>query len=166
MTNYSNTTEDTLITFHIGRGGHFYNAGHKKYVDQDRSINFYTNDLFVDFENREKLVRQAGDRYNLVELLNEAISDNKAFERLVKWGFELGKMIYVDNCGPVGLDVDNDSTGVIDIDGQYDTTIVKRLKDCSESELKLINESSNYVSSDVKAYCEELINFYEYGITN
>lgn len=157
MTRYSKTTEETLITFHTGRGGRFNNAGHVRYVDQDMTISSYTDNLFVTGENFRDLARKFGDRPNLIRLLEEADNDNTAArERLEKWGFDLGKQIYTDcNGNPVGLDFDNDGTGEIDEDGLYDTTVVMLLKDCSENELQLILDSNNYVSADVRAYCEE-----------
>lgn len=58
------------------------------------------------------------------------------------------------NCdgSKVGLNVENDGTGVID--RGYNTEIVKRLEDCSNDELILIHESRNYKSPDVEDYCK------------
>lgn len=152
MKTYSKTTEETLIAFHIGRGGRFNNQGHKSYLDQDKAIDSYTDHLFTNYENQYKIDRKIGDRENLQKLFQSAIDgNNQAFERIEKiTGIEFGKQIYTDGNGnPVGLDVENDGTGIIDEDGEYDTTIVIRLEDCSEDELLLIHNSNNYRSSDV-----------------
>lgn len=149
-----NTTEKTLVTFHTGRGGRFYNAGHVSYVDMDTTISDYTNSLFVNYENLSDLLNQVGNRENLRDLILDADEGNAAYERLTKWGFDFGKKIYTDSNGcPVGLDYDNDDTGEINIDNDYNTTTVLRLEDCSEGQLQMIYDSNNYVSTDVKEYC-------------
>lgn len=157
MRQYANTTEETLITFHTGRGGRFYNGGHKEYVDQDTTIDSYTGDLFTAFENQAEIDYKIGDRDNLRSLFEKAIDgDADAFNRFEKLtGLKFGKEIHVDcNGSPVGLDVENDGTGIIDIDGQYNTTVVCRLEDCSDDELLLIYNSNRYVSEDVREYCK------------
>lgn len=46
---------------------------------------------------------------------------------------------YVDESGNfVGLDIDNDGTGVIDRDGDYDTTYCLRVSELTENELGAI----------------------------
>jgi hypothetical protein len=155
-------TEDTLITFHIGRGGRFNNAGHKSYVDQDRTINSYTDDLFVHFENYldvlEKIDTEEKGRFcDLITDLENNIHNEDILATLAAdYGItlaDLGKLIYVDlNGSPVGLDYDNDGTGTINIDNEYDTTIVCRLQDVSEEEARLILTSNNYVGTDVQVY--------------
>jgi hypothetical protein len=64
-------------------------------------------------------------------------------------------MKYV-TCGGyyVGLEVDNDGTGMIEIDGDCDTTYVQTLSECSNRELELIlnNELLAYVSDEVLEY--------------
>lgn len=160
MKNYSATTEDTLITFHIGRGGRFYNQGHKSYVNQDMTIDSYTDQLFVNYENQREIAFKIGDRKNLMDLFISATEgDTAAKQRIEKiTGIVWGKEIYVElNGNPVGLDVENDGTGIIDEDGEYDTTIVRHLKDCDDDELLLIYQSHNYVSADVREYCREIL---------
>ncbi|HTE32722.1 MAG TPA: hypothetical protein VK666_20215, partial [Chryseolinea sp.] len=134
--------------------GRFYNGGHVTYVDMDTPISDYTDDLFVSFENISDLLNRVGDRENLRDLILDASKGNAAYDRLIKWGFDLGKEIYTTATGnPVGLDYDNDDTGEINIDNEYDTTTVLRLDECTETQLQLIYESNNYVSNDVKEYC-------------
>ena len=161
---YSKTTEKTLITFHTGRGGHYYNAGHVSYVDQDVQISAYTDDLFLAYENQNDVAYKIGKRENLLALYEVATEiDGKgsqdAIERLEKiTGIQFGELVYVDcNGSQVGLNYENDGTGTINIDNDYNTTVVCRLEDCSERELKLIYESSNYVSEDVREYCKNAL---------
>lgn len=159
MKTYVDNTEDTLVTFHIGRGGRFNNPDYKTYWCQDKPIDAYTDDLFMSYENEGEISSRIGDRENLKNLFEEAICGNDAaIERLRGWGLELGDKIYVDcNGSPVGLKVENDGTGCIDEDGIYDTTYVKRLSDCTNEELELIYHSSYFASDDVRNYCLERI---------
>lgn len=157
---YAKNTEDTLITFHTGRGGRFYNPGHVSYCDQDIPIDNYTDDLFVQFENEIEISNKIGDRENLKDLFYKALEDKgDALYRIEQLtGLHFGKEIYTDGSGNyVGLDFENDGTGIINIDNEYNTTVVMRLSECSLSELKLIYHSSNYKSSDVEDYCKEAL---------
>lgn len=159
MKQYSNTTEKTLVAFHTGRGGHYHNAGHVSYLGQDTPIFTYTNDLFVNFENFREILNQVGNRENLRELVLNAEYDNAQYRRLTNWGVDFGKEIYTDcNGSPVGLDFENDGTGEINIDNDYDTTTVIRLEDCSEGQLQLILNSDEYISQDVIEYCHAALN--------
>lgn len=158
---YSDTTEKTLITFHTGRGGHYWNAGHVSYVDQDVAISAYTDDLFLSYENAYDVASKIGKRENLLELYEMATEidgngSQAAIDRLEKiTGIEFGVLVYVDcNGSQVGLNYENDGTGTINIDNDYDTTVVCRLEDCSDEEIRMIYESTNYVSDDVREYCK------------
>lgn len=162
MRTFAQSTPETLIAFHIGRGGQFWNSGHKSYCDQDTPIDNYTDDLFTSFENEEEVADLIGDRENLRDLFEEAIYNDGAAERLKRWGLDLGDKIYVTASGtPVGLEVQNNGTGKIDIDGDYDTTYVIKLEDCDDEELWLIYNSNNYVSDDVRDYCKEQLHINE-----
>lgn len=158
-TNPSTTNNDsvgnTLVTFHIGRGGRFYNQGHLTYVDQDKEINDYTGDLFDGFENQREILNQINNRPNLLNLYESAIEGSiDAYNRLKSLGLDLGKREWFDGSGnPVGLDVENDGTGRINIDEDYDTTYVCRLCECSDEEMEIIVNSNNWASSDVIEYC-------------
>ena len=156
----TNETAATLVAFHIGRGGQFNNDGHISVIDFNKSINRYTEDLFVNFENMSEILDAIEEKDNLKELFFEASSDKvkeATFER--KTGLKLCKLIYTDMDGnPVGLDFENDGTGKINIDNDYDTTYVKRLEDCSENELELIKEYKYFVPADVTLYVEEKLN--------
>lgn len=154
------TTENTLVAFHIGRGGRFYNAGHTTFIGENRKIVEFTDNLFVNYENYNEAHEAIKGRDNLEKLLEEATSDNvdakDKFEK--RTGIDLGNLIYVNHNGdPVGLDFENDGTGCINIDNDYDTTYVLRLKDCDEKELLLIHKYDGYVNFQVKQWVEETL---------
>jgi len=46
MTTLNNPIEKTIVAFHTGRGGKFYNAGHVSFIGE-KKINEFVNDLFV-----------------------------------------------------------------------------------------------------------------------
>jgi hypothetical protein len=87
------------------------------------------------------------------------IGDFSFFEKL---GFKLGEKQYFD-CGgkAVGLTEKEVETGVgvIDNDGEYDTTVCLKLEDCSENQLKMIVEwresNGGYLNEDILNYAKE-----------
>ncbi len=161
MKNSKNTqTEKIIVAFHIGRGGRFHNAGHKSFVGE-KNINEFTYNLFVAFENIHEVSIRIKNNSILSrneEHIFNLINDNN-FSELSKFGItekDLGKKIYVDNNGnAVGLDVENDGTGCMDEDGQYDTTYCCFLEDLSEGEIDLIINSNEYKSTELTAFLEE-----------
>ena len=50
-TNQTTSLGDTLITFHVGRRGRFYNAGHLSVISYNKSIQEFTEDLFLEEHN-------------------------------------------------------------------------------------------------------------------
>lgn len=113
------------VRFHIGRGGQFHNAGHKTYVGtvNDLSDCFGDSIVFSEDENGNPLPD----------------SDWK----LVDGG---GNVILS------GRDEIESDTGILDWDGEYDTDIVRYLKDCTDEEYQLIIDAYNnhcYVDEDV-----------------
>ena len=166
----------TLVTFHIGRGGQFNNAGHLSFVESDERIDKYTNELVTKFKNLNKVLDRLEFEYSddedfdldavrekIAELEfdmdNDALLSELAAEYGVTLG-ELGDLIYVDvNGNPVGLNYINNGIGRIDLDGQYNTTYVKYLTDCNSDELTaIVEESENsgrYVNSDVLDFAKE-----------
>ena len=137
---------DSIVAFHIGRGGQFYNAGHLTFLGE-KTITDFTYDLFINFENLREVADKIGNRDNLAELLECAIGDQNtdsvSYLRLQNYGLDLGKSIYTDHNGnEVGLTVAESLTGigVINQDGEYDTTYTCRLSDCNEYQLLLINK--------------------------
>ena len=125
--------QDLKVRFHIGRGGHFNNAGHKTYV-------WTVNDLSDCF----------GDSFLL--------SDDENGKTLPDSEWQL-----VDGGGNViltGRDEIESETGILDWYGEYDTDIVRKLSECDDDEYQLIfdtAERGGHVEEPVLAYaCHEL----------
>ena len=116
------------VRFHIGRGGHFNNVGHKTYVGtvNDLSDCFGDSIVFSEDENGKPL------------------PDSEW--RLVDGG---GNVILT------GRDEIESDTGILDWDGEYDTDIVRHLSECDDDEYQLIldaAERGEYVEKAVLAY--------------
>jgi hypothetical protein len=162
MTTSNNSFADTtIVAFHIGRGGRFYNSGHVSFLGQEK-IGRYVHDLFAGFENEGDILRKIGDRDNLRRLFDEATSDNATakaeFER--RTGLDFGEETYRDNNGNNLITVAQVETGIgrIEEDGDYDTTYCKYLSDCTEGELELIVNYTGYVDSDIVDYAQQYLN--------
>lgn len=53
------------------------------------------------------------------------------------------------------LPVDNNGTGRLDEDGDYDTTYVQDISDCNEGEITLILENDRYyLTNEIESYIE------------
>jgi len=159
MTTTNNTfAETTIVAFHIGRGGHFHNAGYLSFLGEER-ISKYTGDLFLTREKAYEVGKKIDGRPNLqkaLELALEGDDDKVAF--FSKIGLDLGELCYAD-CGgnKVGLTYEEELTGVgrINIDGKYDTTYTRYLSDCNKEELELIANYSGYVDENIIEYALE-----------
>lgn len=158
------TIKKTLMAFHTGRGGRFNNAGHTTFIGEGKSINEFTSDLFLNFENTKEVVRDAEDRGLDVSNVLDAIADatngnNTPFTRM---GFDvqdLGALVWADcNGNEVGLNFENDGTGSIDLDGQYNTTTVDFLENLSENEAQMVLDSNTWKSQDTTDYLLEKFN--------
>ena len=120
--------QNMKVRFHIGRGGHFNNAGHKTYVGtvNDLSDCFGDSIVFSEDENGKPLPDSDW--------------------QLVDGG---GNVILT------GRDEIESETGIIDWDGEYDTDIVRHLSECDDDEYQLIldaAERGEYVEKAVLAY--------------
>lgn len=175
MSTTSNTfAETTIVAFHIGRGGHFHNPGHLSYIGEEK-IGKYTDQLFLDFEDRVKCLKEAKERIgeylwdnatvdgrkDMDCYFNDLITDEK-FEELEKiFGVtkdDLGEFRYLDcNGTPVGLTYEEEQIGVgcINLDHEYDTTYTCYLSNCNESELNAILKASGYINQDILDYAKE-----------
>ena len=125
--------QNIKVRFHIGRGGHFHNAGHKTYVGT-------VNDLSDCF----------GDSFLISEDENgKTLPDSE-------WRLEDGG----GNVILSGRDEIESDTGILDWDGEYDTDIVRKLSECDDDEYQLIldaAERGGHVEEPVLAYaCHEL----------
>ena len=122
------TNSNIYVAFHIGRGGLFNNQGHKTFIGEM---------TFAELVHKRS------------EYLFEHNKDAK------------GKFCkpFLHSGDPYGLEVTTDDyknglTGKLNFDWDYDSDIVKDINDCSENELEIIAESTDYKSYD-------LINFLE-----
>lgn len=150
----------TIVAFHVGRGGRFNNQGHVTFIGE-QPIGDFTYDLFRGFENQYGVLGIIGDRTNLLSLYESAVADgttdSKAYNRLQKFGLDLGEICYYDGSGHnVGLTAEQVEWGIgtINIDNQYDTTYTCYLEDCEEVELQLIIDTNRYVSAEVLNYAQ------------
>lgn len=133
MTSYYTEAQNLLVRFHIGRGGRFYNGGHKTYEGTVDSLADCFGEAFIISEDEN----------------GNALPDSE-------WQL-------IDGGGNVilsGRDEIESETGVLDWDGEYDTDIVRRLADCDDDEYQMIldaAERGEYVDEDVLAYtCSQL----------
>ena len=125
--------QDLKVRFHIGRGGHFNNAGHKTYVGTVNELSDCFGDSIVisDDENGKTL---PDSEWKLVDSGSNVILS--------------------------GRDEIESETGILDWDGEYDTDIVRKLSECDDEEYQLIldtAERGGHVEEPVLAYaCHEL----------
>ena len=104
----------TIVAFHVGRGGRFNNPYHKTYESHITDFQWllsHSDNLFIHNEDEE----------------GNALPDND-------WKL-------MDGNGNVlleGREAIQSETGMLDIDGGYDTTIVQYIEDCDESELNIL----------------------------
>ena len=160
MATSNSTIGQTIVGFHTGRGGRFYNAGHVSFIGECK-ISDFTDNLFLRYENQLDIYNAIKGRENLEEKYYEC-DENNDFSFFEKLGFKVGEKQYFKNSEhPVGLtEAESDSgIGVIDIDGEYDTTVCLTLEDCSDEELQLIVDSENlpgyFCSNDVIEFAKE-----------
>lgn len=125
--------QNMKIRFHIGRGGHFNNAGHKTYVGTVNGLSdCFGESSIIDVDDNGKPLPDS------------------------EWQL-------IDGGGNVilsGRDEIESETGILDWDGEYDTDIVRKLSECDDDEYQMIldtEERGGYVEKDVLAYvCSEL----------
>lgn len=115
------------VRFHIGRGGRFYNAGHKTYVGT-------VNGLSDCFGESTMIISEDEN--------GKPLPDSE-------WQLVDGGVILS------GRDKIESETGILDWDGEYDTDIVRHLSECDDDEYQLIldaAERGEYVEKAVLTY--------------
>lgn len=128
MTSTYTEAQNIKVRFHIGRGGRFYNGGHKTYEGTVDSLADCFGEAFIISEDEN----------------GNALPDSE-------WQL-------IDGGGNVilsGRDEIESETGVLDWDGEYDTDIVRHISECDDDEYQLIldtAERGEYVDKDVLAY--------------
>ena len=120
--------QDLKVRFHIGRGGHFNNEGHKTYVGTVNELSDCFGDSIVisEDENGKTL---PDSEWQLVDSGSNVILS--------------------------GRDEIESETGILDWDGEYDTDIVRKLSECDDDEYQLIfdtAERGGHVEEPVLAY--------------
>jgi hypothetical protein len=113
--NTTNYSGETIIMFHIGRGGRFYNSG---------SLSFAGTKKITDCEEYNLIYppKYKNGTYNLRTLSAEWTDCN-------------GNTIGLTN------EMVKSGVGRIELDGDYDTTYTTRLRDLQENEIKAIREA-------------------------
>ena len=116
------------VRFHIGRGGHFNNAGHKTYVGTVNELSDCFGDSIVisEDENGKTL---PDSEWQLVDSGSNVILS--------------------------GRDEIESETGILDWDGEYDTDIVRHMSECDDYEYQLIldaAEKGEYIEYHILAY--------------
>ena len=153
-------SKKTIVSFHIGRGCRYYNSGNVTFLGEE-NINHYTDALFVCYDNEQIIRKTLKNRNlsNLLEKFDDCIeSDNFNFFIQKFSDFEIGEQIYIDQNGnEIGLCVDNDGTGIVNLDNDYDTTYSQYLEDCNEDELYLIVNSNRYCSDETLEFAKTQI---------
>ena len=120
--------QNIKVRFHIGRGGHFNNAGFKTYVGTVNELSDCFGDSIVISEDEN----------------GKTLPDSEW--KLVDSG---------SNVILSGRDEIESETGILDWDGEYDTDIVRHLSECDDDEYQLILDAAErgaYVEKDVLAY--------------
>jgi hypothetical protein len=154
------TTTSTILHFHTGRGGRYYNGGHTTFRgvrDILDVLDYCGDDIFTKFENEAAIFNKLdSDKHpNLIALFEDCkcAEDFTDFER--RTGLKLGEKYYTDTSGQLLISEAEaaDGVGRLNFDGQYDTDTCIYLHECGENDLKIILESNEYNNEDlVKEY--------------
>lgn len=119
-----------IVAFHVGRGGRFFNPGHKTFNGHVKRLSdCYEHNAFIHRED-----------FNGNPLPDEEwILDNGSGRALL-----------------TGRDAIESPVGVLDWDGDYDTDIVKYIEDCDEVELELVYQAylmdDAWMENELKEY--------------
>lgn len=141
--------KNTIVSFHIGRGGSFWNAGHRSYrgVETIQEVVNIISDkhwLFAGYENQNDILGDLDKdiRDKAIDLMSEVGQDDK-LEDLGINVEDLGQHGLLDTNGSFMIsDEDLESgVGTLNFDNDYDTYYTKHLQDCDVNELKLIADS-------------------------
>jgi hypothetical protein len=158
--------KNTIVYFHIGRGGRFHNSGYKtfrgeKNIEQVLQMADSSGQWSFPAKENESEIRSTLEKRDLTNLLelfdrcNDA-DDFSAFEK--RTGFELGEDIYVNHNGEPLITKAEAETGIgsISWDGDYDTDTCHLLSDCDKAELQLIADSNEWnKNSLIQQYFDE-----------
>lgn len=111
-------TKSIVVAFHIGRGGHFNNAGHKTFMPSVSKLQDCFGEFsYINYENED----------------GTPIPDEQ-------WQL-------IDGGGNVileGRDAIESETGILVWDGVYNTDIVRYIEDCTDEELEILYKAYEY----------------------
>jgi hypothetical protein len=116
-----------IVAFHVGRGGRFNNGGHVTFIGE---------------KNLQKLIQLNFDH------LFEQNRVNGKFSK--PYLTDLNGTIIVDS------DEYNNEVGFLEFDTIYDSDYCKYIEDCSDEELRLISDSSEYKSFELEEYLKDV----------
>lgn len=110
------------FTFKIGRGGRFYNAGHKKLIGYNESLQDYFQDVFlIDGANDDEDEKLPEEEWLLLDANGNTLL--KGYEIMSR-------------------------TGTLDFDGGYDTIIVRSIEELREDEKSIVLDSYETFDKD------------------
>lgn len=115
------------VAFHIGRGGQFYNAGHTTFIGE--------------FDFQTLMIKRSDHLF--IQNRDEKGRFCAAFQT------DLNGRTMVEAANMNCLE------GRIEWDGNYDTDVVKLIENCTDSELRIIAESTEWKSGDVEEWLKE-----------
>lgn len=162
---------NTIVAFHTGRGGRFYNPGHTTFIGE-KKISDFTGDLFLNYENQLDIYTKIKDLPNLLELYYKSTENyypeknESALKFEKRTGLDFGELIWTDcNGSSVGLTYEQSQLGVgsIDQDGDYDRTCSMYLKDCEKGDLELILSSDEW---NKEKLLRDYFEFHEYDLSD
>ena len=111
-----------IVAFHIGRGGRFFNGGHKTFLGEmnyQDLIDMNSDNLFVTYRDEQ-------GRFCTPFLVN-------------------------CNCNMVSDTIKGD-VGELNFDNEYDTDYCKLIQDCTDAEIRIIEASTIYKSEELEEY--------------
>ena len=115
ITTVNNEQKNVVVAFHIGRGGRFYNGGHKTFMPFVSKLqdcfgeNFFIND---EYEDGTPL---PDDQWQLIDGGGNVILE--------------------------GREAIESETGILDWDGEYNTDIVRYIEDCRDDEMEILYQA-------------------------
>lgn len=146
------TTNKTIVFFHTGRGGRYYNGGHTtfcgtKNIGEVLSMNDSgKRHSFLNKENYFEVYKKVENLDNLKKLLEDCTDKGDYSEFENKTGLDLGEDIYTD-CNGVQIITAAEveaGTGTLNWDNEYDTDTCIYLSDCGKDELQMIADSGEW----------------------
>ena len=107
--------EDKIVAFHIGRGGRFYNQGHKTFMPHIKDLKECFSESSIVISEDENGHVLPDEEWTLVDGGGNTILK--------------------------GREAIQSKAGILDWDGEYDTDIVKYVSECDENELRLLMQA-------------------------